>query len=793
MASGYFSHVRGDDPMVNAIKIVKGIIPPGLKMTRIIPCKFEKFQKNMYDITIKNFDDALDRKSQAVANFTFPVLNEKKEIVGNYGKIGLNIIKNQIQTNLKLLNKKICEMLKVSEMNTKSSLTERNDMVYLSETGKSISGQIFCEKYLKYFSIKFYQALKKINKLFFGKKGARTAFVYSNLVKVGIELFKEVLNANGYLEYNENLVYKISDNTKCYFCGFSSKEHLNKLYYINKKGEKKEIPKHDFKPATYVSITGKSEGEIDYLPEEKKSTLDKVFNNVKNIYGKYIKFILGSKVINEGVNLENIREVHILDVPFHFGRIDQVVGRAIRFCSHYKLMSSKNVYPKVNIYKYAIVLDNEISSEINLYAKAEKKYLLVKKIERAIKEVAIDCPLNLYGNIYEEEVNKYKNCIEENNCPQICDYTSCDFKCDSSKLNFEFYDPERKIYNNLTKDILDYSTFTHGLARNEINFAKDRIKEMYIFQFVCTLPEIIKYVKSKYDENKMDLFDEFFIYKALDELTPVTENDFMNFSDILTNRFNDTGYLIFVNKYYIFQPFNQKENIPMYYRTIYNSPIVQHLSLYNYVKHLQGYKKVKDLDDTIEIKNICNYDFDSVMDYYNNRNENDYVGILDCEVINSSKESIDVFKIREKRNKILDKKRGTGIPSLKGAICDIAKDKKYLKQLTEILNIPKDKKENRKSLCEKIKQKLLHLEKYSTDNKTYVMVPANHKLYPFPYNLLDRVHYIQDKLPNTSNYVKKKGKDGYPYYIISIDKLDDELIDRYKAEKVGNLYEIKIE
>jgi hypothetical protein len=779
MASGYFSHVRGDDPMVNAIKVNKGIIPNGLQMTQLTPCHMEPFQKKAYDIAIESIDDALDRKSQAVANFTFPVLDEKKNIVGNYGKIGLNMVKNQIQSNSKLLNKKICEMLNTSE---------KNDMVYMSEDGKTITGKIFHKNYLKTFSIKFYEALKKINKLFYGKKGPRTCFIYSNLVKVGIELFKEVLNQNGYIEFNDDKThYKVTNNTKCYFCGKLFENHNKKLFYKNKKGEKKEIPKHEFHPATYVSVTGKTEDNVDYIPEEKKEMLDNIFNNIANVNGQHIKFILGSKVMNEGVSLSNIKEVHILDVPFHFGRIDQVVGRAVRFCSHYQLMTSRNVYPKVNIYKYAVVLDNELSSEIDLYVKAEKKYLLVKKIERAIKEVAIDCPLNLYGNIYLEEIKKYENCEKEDNCPQICDFTNCNFKCNSEILNTEFYDPERKIYKNLTRDLLDYSTYTHGLARNEINFAKDRIKELYIIKYVSTLPEIIKYVKSKYEKSKMDLFDEFFIYKALDELTPITENDFMNFSDILTDRFNNLGYIIFVNKYYIFQPFDQKEDVPMYYRTIFNKPIEQHFSLHNYIKHLHGYKKRKETDEDKEIKEVCYYDFESVADYYNNRNENDYVGVLDCEISGSTDDAVDVFKIREKRSKILDKKRGTGIPSLKGAVCDIAKDKQYLEKLMNVLKISKNKKENRKTMCDKIKEKMLELEKYSTNNKTYVMIPANHKIYPFPYNLLDRVHFIQDKI-GKSSYVKKENK-----YIISVNELDNELIKKYNAQKVGNKYEIKIE
>ena len=53
--------------------------------------------------------------------------------------------------------------------------------------------------------------------------------------------------------------------------------------------------------------------------------------------------------------------------------------------------------------------------------------------------------------------------------------------------------------------------------------------------------------------------------------------------------------------------------------------------------------------------------------------------------------------------------------------------------------------ETRGEVCDKIKNKFLELEKYSTGkNKlTYVMVPKNHPIHPFPYNLEDRIDYLQ--------------------------------------------------
>mgnify|MGYP003350565029 CR=1 FL=1 len=142
------------------------------------------------------------------------------------------------------------------------------------------------------------------------------------------------------------------------------------------------MPKHTFYPATFVTVTGASTDDSggESLPEEKKRILDEVFNKIENKDGKYIKFVLGSKVMNEGVSLSNVGEVHILDVYFNFGRVDQVVGRGIRWCSHYQQMNENNVYPYVNVYKYVVKLKEGLSSEETLYQKAELKYLLIKKM-----------------------------------------------------------------------------------------------------------------------------------------------------------------------------------------------------------------------------------------------------------------------------------------------------------------------------------------------------------------------------------------------------------------------------
>lgn len=760
MTRGYVSHLRGADPLTFAERVEKGETPEGLDFIKVTRCKMLPFQRKVYDITVKNEEDTLDKKSEAVANFVFPGLSEdRKSLQGYHGVGGIMTLRNQLKTYYDTINKKIAKEI----LENKGDDT---DLIYLADEIK-ITGKILKLENLKHFSIKFYTALKKLNRLVDGKKGAGTAFVYSNLVKVGIEMFQEILIQNGYLEYEDTYSnYIIKPDTICYRCGDTYNTHKTTNKYDD----------HTFHPATFITVTGKSEEGVDAMQEEKQKLITKVFNNIKNKNGKYLKFILGSSVMAEGITLENVREVHILDVHYNLGRVDQAMGRAIRYCKHYNVTNEKNKFPKVDVYKYVVSLDKGLSTEEELYRKAELKYKLIKKVERVLKTNAVDCPLNKSGNVFPEETVKYKGCGgKDNPCPAVCDYMNCEFKCEDPNLNKLFYDEKTKTYKSIPKDKLDYTTFTQELARNEINNVKKQIKNLYKTGYVYTLKQIISHIYKSLDYSKRDLFENNFVFKALDELIPISENDFNNFKDTLLDKYNKPGYIIYRNKYYIFQPFDQNENVPMYYRSSFDKELTHKLTLYNYMKNNDIYKKYKgsvskDVPETSLLKDFSFYDFESVQDYYDSRKENFIVGIIDKEVSRRKSKKAedlkDVFKIRNKRSKILEKKRGTGIPSLKGAVCSTSKSKDYLLGVAKKIGAKVDKKSIvRTDICNTIKERLLYLEKYSTeknkDKLTYVMIPRNHPDYPFPYNLEDRQKYIIDKIKEKIKFkfdIKKSKK-----------------------------------
>jgi superfamily II DNA or RNA helicase len=804
MSSGYISHFRGLNPLTFAENVDIGEIPDELFFTKLFRCPMLNFQTDTYINILGTQDDSLDRRSQAVSNFCFPGLdNDKKNIVGYFGKEGMNIVRSQLKASKSILQRMINEKFFNNKL-------DPNEIIKESDKNKSITGLILVKDNIKYFSIKFYNALLNLENLTSLKNGAGTAFFYFNLVKVGIDLFTEVLQINGYLEYNEDSNYNISDITIDAITGLTFKEFKN------------ERPKEHFFPATYITMTGKNEENLDQVPEIKKRILDNVFNHVSNKDGRYIKLVLGSKVMNEGITLENVAEVHIMDVYYNLGKVHQVIGRALRECKHYKITNDENRFPKVNIYRYVVSLEGgtELTTEELMYQKAEQKYFLIKDTERALKEVAFDCPINYHGNIFPEEIRDYKDCVTAEElikmnpkerkdvkiCPQQCDFKKCTFKCYDDKLNLKYYDSGKRIYRRIAKDKLDYSTFTNVLARNEINFAKDKIKELYRFRYVYTLSECVSKIRKSYTGEKRDLFEDFFVFKALDELIPITENDFNNYADTIYDKFNVPGYLIYRDKYYIFQPFEQNEDVPMYYRSTYNSELFNDLSLYTYLKSTNIISLINHESDEVEIdednrhkksikRNV--YNFKNVIEYYDSKPEYDYVGIIDKASLRKRAidETIpDTFKLRSKRSKFLKKKRGTGIPSLTGAVCETSKKKEELIKVAKYLGIKLDKlvddKDSRIGVCQLIRHRLLYLEKYSTTkdkNKfTYLIIPDNHPKYKFPLNLEDHIQHIikqiENKVPFKFDYKIEKEMNGIfedkrdktlPKYIIKINNSTD--------------------
>jgi hypothetical protein len=131
-----------------------------------------------------------------------------------------------------------------------------------------------------------------------------------------------------------------------------------------------------------------------------KDEIREVYNRDDNLHGENLKIILGSPSIKEGVSLKAVRYVHVLEPYWNKSRLEQVVGRASRFCSHINLPKEER---DVKVYVY-IAMHPEEKITVDQYIRklSDTKNKIIKQFETAIKEAAIDCRLNKNANNTKE-------------------------------------------------------------------------------------------------------------------------------------------------------------------------------------------------------------------------------------------------------------------------------------------------------------------------------------------------------------------------------------------------------
>ena len=142
-------------------------------------------------------------------------------------------------------------------------------------------------------------------------------------------------------------------------------------------------------------------------------TRDRKSLEKKNFMGDIIKVMMITSSGAEGINLRNTRFVHIVEPYWNKARLDQVIGRARRICSHQDLPEELRT---VKVFIYISTLSKAqredknnrelmlhdlskvdgktaFTTDESLYEISEIKDRINTQIIRAIKETAIDCTL----------------------------------------------------------------------------------------------------------------------------------------------------------------------------------------------------------------------------------------------------------------------------------------------------------------------------------------------------------------------------------------------------------------
>jgi superfamily II DNA or RNA helicase len=282
------------------------------------------------------------------------------------------------------------------------------------------------------------------------------------------------------------------------------------------------------------------------------------FNQPDNMNGKIINVIMGSRVISEGISLNNVQSENILTTWWNYTQISQAAARGYRLGSHKDLINS-GIIPELKIYQRVSVADNGTPSiDIRMYSISELKDINIKQVERLIKESAFDCALNYKRN--------YTPGFDEK---RECDYMECEYKCDGV--------PMSAINKNWTDAELDYSTYQLYYNSPHIKDIIRKTIDLFQLNFVIDLPTLFSYFKE---------YNEFEIICALRTI--------INNTIVINNKYGIPSYLKednnvyflvdslsieanYFSEYYIEYPMIQKNNSyndivnKMYLRTIPSS------------------------------------------------------------------------------------------------------------------------------------------------------------------------------------------------------------------------------
>jgi len=112
------------------------------------------------------------------------------------------------------------------------------------------------------------------------------------------------------------------------------------------------------------------------ITEEERANIIKQFTSEKNKLGKEMRILLISAAGAEGLDLKNVRGIHVMSPYFNMSRIDQVIARAVRYKSHVMLpVKDRNV----RAFVYLSVIPGSENKLKQQKESLQKESLTVKK------------------------------------------------------------------------------------------------------------------------------------------------------------------------------------------------------------------------------------------------------------------------------------------------------------------------------------------------------------------------------------------------------------------------------
>ena len=452
------------------------------------------------------------------------------------------------------------------------------------------------EKPLENYSIKFAKTLESIdNFIKSGNKGI--VFVYCSDIEFGVTPFCLALEQYGFSNAFEN---PLLDTTGL---------DVRKISYDGKRPQEGKM----FYQAKYIRVIGSTS----------INTRDEMIHASKqpeNIDGSNIRVIVGSDVMSEGIDLKWVREVHVLDPWYHINKIEQIIGRGIRFCSH-----AHPEFPEdeknVTVFLHSIKsFDDRDTSDIYLYREAWRKALQMGKIEKAMKESAIDCSLHKEFNVFSGAENRtiktpYSDSIEveikDKEYSKICSYgDECNFTCMNEKPDSLSSLSSSSKRRTLNKDTYKIKHNKHRI-KQITTIIRNHFKDHVAIDFA---------ILSKLSSNKLKISEKEIKEIVIHSLNKVVESG-MNLQH------NDkTGKLVQKGKWYVFEETN-KEDMSLYFRQHKTRRKLPKKPIIKYIPPL------KEKGDKPEMENLLQTEYEKLNKDIQETFKSDYFNIPNKEIL----------------------------------------------------------------------------------------------------------------------------------------------------------------
>jgi hypothetical protein len=565
--TGYVSYVRGENPYTFPYRVYPNIFAPAFsvqnnpypekqmnqkpidKSIEHVPVylnEIGEYQEKVYQQVVRTLDANMDSFEDmegfgytvllgplASLIITYPsetldkIIRENKSVgklTGFIGEAGLNSTMTYIQQN-------------PTEDNP---IPLRHSFQYKPEVLKKY-GPIFKPEYIGKYSAKIAQICRLI------KSSKGIILIYSQFIDGGAVPMALALEEMGFGRFStgqhKNLFKKPPTEA---VDALTMKPRSEHMLDPEQNGQ--------FNKAQYMMITGHKEFSPDNYADVNYLTTE------DNKYGAKVKVVLISKAAAEGLDFKHIRQVHILEPWYNMNRIEQIIGRGVRNGSHCKLPFEER---NVEIYLHgSLTKSGEEAADLYVYRLAERKAKKIGEVTRVLKEIAVDCILNisqtnltedkLYGIIENQNIKirlssgpliKYK--VGDKPYTDICDYMeNCFDTCHTKK---EVPVP---------KDKIDQSTYEDEFMKTSLITMMKRIRDLFREKSIYSISELIASI------NISKTYPEEQIYYAL---TKFVESK----SEVLIDKYGRSGYMVNRGSHYLFQPREiTDENASVYERVV---------------------------------------------------------------------------------------------------------------------------------------------------------------------------------------------------------------------------------